>query len=289
LEHVLRFVRKHRGAVLAAALLLTAAVTYANFVFETDMEMSYLYFVLIIVVAWLSTRPASVGFSALAGIAAVAADVFHGTSSLGLWAGGSMMIGSFVSAAFVVNASSTLMRRISRLASHDTLTRIPSSAYFHRMLSAELHRSLRYSRPLTLAYMDVDDFKEVNDSLGHSAGDTVLRAIADAAGQEIRDLDVLGRLGGDEFGLLLPETTIDQALPLFERIERCISDLATEKGWPISISIGASGLPEGPAESCTEDSLLHHADMLMYQAKREGKGRTVAALYPSREVEAASS
>jgi diguanylate cyclase (GGDEF)-like protein len=154
------------------------------------------------------------------------------------------------------------------LASTDALTGATNVRRFHEMADAELARLRRYGHPVTLALFDVDDFKTVNDTLGHATGDEVLCAIVTALRSVTREVDVVARLGGDEFAMLFPETGPEQARLAVGKIR---SDLATTmegRGWPVSFSIGVVTCldPRAPA-----DRLLREADRLAYEVKNSGK------------------
>jgi diguanylate cyclase (GGDEF)-like protein len=135
-------------------------------------------------------------------------------------------------------------------------------------LSAELDRSRRYKRPFTLAYIDLDNFKIVNDSLGHGAGDEVLQTVVAVMREQIRRTDVVARLGGDEFALLLPETDLDAAHIAIEKIRSSLLLKMSERHWPVTASIGSLTCRDA---QLSVDQLIKQADDLMYVAKSIGK------------------
>ncbi len=138
----------------------------------------------------------------------------------------------------------------------------------------ELNRAVRYKNPLSIFMMDIDFFKRVNDAHGHKVGDIALKKLADICMQTLREVDVVGRLGGEEFAILLPETGKDEAIDAAERLRRSIenANVALESGLPLqfTVSIGVSSL------SSNEDNidvLLNRADQGLYQAKNSGRNR----------------
>ena len=142
---------------------------------------------------------------------------------------------------------------------------------FGERLTQELERNRRYPRPLTLLYLDLDDFKAVNDAHGHQTGDAVLRLVADAMRSSVRQADVVGRLGGDEFALLMPETDAKLADAAAVRLAESLRKIF--QGTPtVTASIGVVSCQGGDAVS---DDLLRRADQAMYEAKRAGKDRVV--------------
>jgi len=157
------------------------------------------------------------------------------------------------------------------LATQDPLTNVLNARAFSHELAQELSRNRRYGRPLALIYLDLDDFKSVNDAHGHATGDAVLRLVADAMRGAVRQADVVGRLGGDEFGVLMPETDGDVAHAAANRLVAGIRTVF--RGTPsVTASIGVVAVSGTEAGT---DELLRKADQAMYAAKRAGKDRVV--------------
>jgi len=161
--------------------------------------------------------------------------------------------------------------QLEQMATHDPLTNVLNARAFSHELAQELSRNRRYGRPLALIYLDLDDFKTVNDAHGHATGDAVLRLVADAMRSAVRQADVVGRLGGDEFGVLMPETDGDVAHAAANRL---VSGIRTVfRGTPsVTASIGVVSVSGTEAGT---DELLRKADQAMYAAKRAGKDRVV--------------
>jgi diguanylate cyclase (GGDEF)-like protein len=162
-------------------------------------------------------------------------------------------------------------------ADHDPLTGLYNRRAFERELTAERTRFERYGRPLAVVIVDLDHFKRINDTHGHEAGDAVLQQVADAIREEVRDVDVPARLGGEEFVVLLPETVLAHAMEVAERLRAAFERL--EFTWhgtaiPLRASIGVSACP-----SCVPDprALLRSADAALYLAKSMGRNRVIAA------------
>ncbi|HEV8265094.1 MAG TPA: GGDEF domain-containing protein [Gemmatimonadales bacterium] len=161
--------------------------------------------------------------------------------------------------------------QLALLATHDLLTDVLNARAFAERLTRELERTRRYARPLALIYLDLDDFKVVNDTHGHQTGDAVLRLVADAMRSSVRQADVVGRLGGDEFAVLMPETDAQVADTAAQRLATGLRTVF--KGTPtVTASIGVVSCTDKEA---TTDDLLRRADQAMYEAKRTGKDRVV--------------
>lgn len=162
-------------------------------------------------------------------------------------------------------------------AERDPLTGLRNRRAFDRELAAERTRYERYHRPLAVLLIDLDHFKQINDTHGHEAGDAVLQLVAEILEQEVRDNDIPARLGGEEFVVLLPETGLERAIEAGERLRTAIERLTVR--WrgatiPVRASIGAASTPE-----CTPDprALVRTADEALYAAKSQGRNRVVAA------------
>jgi diguanylate cyclase (GGDEF)-like protein len=164
-------------------------------------------------------------------------------------------------------------REARQLADLDALTGLHNRRYFHETLARECARAHRYSRRLGLIVFDLDDFKDVNDRIGHLAGDAVLAEAAVRVREVVRTADIPCRVGGDEFSVVLPESGLEQAEQLFVRIQNAIG------GRPIG-QAGRLKVSAGVAELQPEDdsiSFFQRADEALYRAKEAGKGRSVTA------------
>jgi diguanylate cyclase (GGDEF)-like protein len=164
-------------------------------------------------------------------------------------------------------------REARQLADLDALTGLHNRRYFHETLARECARAHRYSRRLALIVFDLDDFKEVNDRIGHLAGDAVLAEASERVREVVRSADVPCRVGGDEFAVVLPESDLEQAEQLFARIQDAISSRPVGQAGRLKVSAGV-------AELQAEDdsiSLFERADEALYRAKDAGKGRSMTA------------
>ena len=162
-----------------------------------------------------------------------------------------------------------------RLSRFDFLTGIPNRRTFYETVEAEAKRARRYRRAMTLAYVDVDNFKYVNDIFGHSVGDELLKLIGSGIRSSVRSTDTAARLGGDEFGVLLPETDSHGASVAIAKITSRIQDEVRQQNWPVTFSVGVvTFTPDAAPESVEE--MIKRADELMYQVKHKGKGAVVS-------------
>lgn len=154
----------------------------------------------------------------------------------------------------------------------DALTGLYNTRAFYDFAETEIQRSRRFKRPLTLGYMDLDNFKTVNDQSGHSTGDALLQSVAEIIRNNTRAVDIPARLGGDEFAILLTETGIESAHTVFLKIQEKILEIMQRNRWPVTVSIGSVTYKNPPE---TVDDMLRKADSLMYTVKNSGKNRTM--------------
>lgn len=170
---------------------------------------------------------------------------------------------------------------LKQLANTDFLTKAVNSRRFYEIVSAEIYRCQRYKRAFTIAYIDFDNFKWVNDNLGHQMGNIALQTVASTIQQVIRKVDVLARLGGDEFALLLPETSSKPAKTVITKIQAHILNAMEVDNLPITFSIGVVTCYTPPDSI---DELIQQADALMYEVKKNGKGGIRFDTYANRTL-----
>ena len=168
--------------------------------------------------------------------------------------------------------------RAEHLARIDALTGMCNRRAFYEQGETLLRQARRYGKPLSLIMLDIDHFKSVNDSRGHAAGDATLQAVALAIQETPRETDVAGRVGGEEFALLLPETTLADATRLAERLRSRIAEKLSVAHGDGEIRVTASfGVAEFDSTTESLDVLVARADALLYRAKESGRNRVVAA------------
>jgi diguanylate cyclase (GGDEF)-like protein len=256
------------GVASLAALLIASAGTLAG----PDVGFDFFCLWPIGVVTWLAGLPAGFALSLGSATASLVTGLLSRPGvgeGVKLW-NFAVELGVYASQAWLLSALHARMEREGRLARTDEVTHIANRRAFEEAADRELERARRQGRPVTLAYLDVDDFKRLNDRYGHAAGDEVLERVGEALRCGTRRIDTAARLGGDEFGLILPDTSEAAARALLERLRTAVGAAAAAgRGGPVTLSIGAVTFEAAPG---SVPEMVARADAAMYAAKRAGKG-----------------
>jgi two-component system, cell cycle response regulator len=181
-----------------------------------------------------------------------------------------------------------------KLSATDDLTRVASRRFFGKHFPREIDRAARYGRPLSLILCDIDFFKQINDTLGHTGGDEILRQLGPRLQQNLRrGIDWIARIGGEEFAIVLPETPYEPALEIARKLRRCVAHesfkLESEKkSIAVTASFGLCGMDRVPsAERGLADRVLKIADAALYRSKHSGRNRLTATTYGGESASAA--
>jgi len=254
----------------AGTVAATAAVALAE---PIGLTPSFYLWPMLVAAYFLDRREAAANFAFVTAACAV---------SLALWVEPGLRAAMFVAVLAIVGVASAvvvvlreqvlaLVLRLRTLASHDSLTGALNRGAFEQRLDAELARARRSQAPLSLVIFDVDHFKRLNDSFGHAAGDAALRGIGDVVAAGMRRSDVFGRLGGEEFGRLLPDTGIAGAATVADKLRRRLAaPTAGRKALTVSF-----GVAEVHAGADTARAMFADADRALYAAKRAGRDRVM--------------
>jgi len=267
--------RAVRGGLVVAAIFLIGALDHFT---GTEIGLSIFYLAPIGLMAWTSGSRWGDATSVVGAVTWLAADLTAGHEYshplIPVWNMIVRLLFFVVTARLLAGLRSALARQ-QELSRRDALTGVWNSRHFMERAEVEAERCRRHGSMVTVAYLDVDGFKAINDAGGHSAGDTLLRDVAGCMSGHMRAVDVVARLGGDEFAILLPDTGLQEAAPVLERLRWMLDGLVREHGWPVTFSIGAVTFPSGVPSA---DEMVRQADDLMYSVKRSGKNGTRQAL-----------
>jgi diguanylate cyclase (GGDEF)-like protein len=257
--------------VTIAAVAAITLIEIIDYVFNVPFELSIVYIVPVLIVTWVISYRTGIVLAVFAGLLCLfvtmvtepemsrIAILFNEAITLGVTLGGVYIVALYKTR-FIASTS-------------DFLTGVANARRFYEVLELEAARARRYHQPFTIVFLDLDDFKNINDAHGHAAGDDVLCEVADCLLGETRDTDIVARLGGDEFMILMPEADPDSARATMERLRTRLAETLAAIDREVTFSAGVVTFAV-PAE--TTRTMVAEADMLMYAAKARGKN---AVLY----------
>jgi diguanylate cyclase (GGDEF)-like protein len=276
------------GGALAISIALMIGVAVGDLLTGSDVNFTLLYLGPIGLATWFVSFRAGSALSAVSAVLSVMLDVWQRSQPLPtpvmVW-NLVVQVGVFMALVALLGALQSRLVHEQQAARTDPLTAVSNRRSFEEYAEVEVERARRSGRPLTVVYLDVDDFKRVNDQQGHARGDALLATLAATLRGATRAIDVVGRLGGDEFGLLLVETDGPTAQSLLHRLRDTLAAAMAENGWRVTFSIGAATYLTPPR---TVDDMMGRADQLMYEAKRAGKNALRFDVLPATEPAAAA-
>lgn len=263
-----------KATVFGISLATVGLIGLLDNLVRIDLGFSLFYLAPIALVTWVVGRDAGTVLGAIAAFLWFWAELqSHSFSGLALTLWNTVVrLAIFWIITTLLSSLRDAYELESRLARTDALTSITNWRSFHEILTGEIERAQRYRYPITLAYLDIDNFKQVNDQQGHNQGDVLLKGVAQTLSRGIRNTDVVARIGGDEFIVMMPYTNRNQAQQVLPRIRQNLLLLIEQNTFPVGFSIGVTTF-ENP--STTVDDMVSVADSVMYQAKQNGKNQIV--------------
>lgn len=255
-------------SILAISILAVILVSFMSY-YTGDFSLEVVYALFILLSSWYAGRLQGLIVTFFSGTGIVLSYHFYSAQSLAMhYVNMGLEIVVLTAISLLTSALRENHLKAEYMASYDSLTGVSNRNSFFLLAQQMLHEASRYKRPLTLAFFDLDNFKQVNDRKGHLEGDKALKLVADVIRSSLRQADIVARFGGDEFVVLLPETDYDVADSVLRKLQSNLLDAMRENNWPITFSIGAV--------TCntfhfTIDELLHLADRYLYSVKSLSK------------------
>ncbi len=259
-----------RASLAAGSVLLVAAIGAIDYLTGYELSLSIFYLIPVGMSSWYAGYRLGIPVCVISAATWLGVDRALGHqyshAAIPFW-NAVVRLGFFVIVTYLLVRLRGALEIQESLAQQDGLTGIMNARAFTLRWNAVAHLAGRHGRPMALGYLDLDGFKGVNDSFGHSGGDRTLKAVASEIARRLRASDSVGRMGGDEFAILLPETGVSGARSFFTEMRENLAGLAARNGWPVGFSIGVAVFQPPPPNS--EDA-IRRADDLMYRVKKAG-------------------
>jgi len=257
--------------LMALGSLAVGIIGIFDWLVENQLPFSMLYLVPIMLVTWFGGMRSGIKTSVASALVSLLGYLitnrFHFDLSASYWAS-TVKLGFFLIVVPMLWVLKSTLEHQQQFGRTDFLTGVPNRRSFIEAAKTEISRAQRYGHPLTVIYIDLNNFKMINDRFGHATGDKLLRWLAQAIREKIRETDLLARLGGDEFVILLPETDSEVAELVVQRLQGVSVPVTQEKGGAMLFSMGVVTFLESPASM---EEMLSFADKIMYSAKQDGK------------------
>ncbi|MBI3323253.1 MAG: diguanylate cyclase [Candidatus Omnitrophica bacterium] len=263
--------KEPKAASIAAALSVLALVGVADLYTGPEVSLDAFYLIPVALIAWFVGAGAGIAISVAGAVLWLAADTGLRPETVlqhvPYW-NAFMRLAIFLTVTGLLvplKAEADLEKASPRA---DYLTKAANKRSFLTQAELEIQRSHRYRHPFTLVYLDIDNLRFVNSRMGHTAGDTLLQEVARILKQKTRATDLVGRMGGDEFAMLLPETQSEAAQIVVRRLQRHLLDTVEKNEWPVSFSFGVATFVRPPG---TAEEMLKKGDALLSAAKESGR------------------
>lgn len=271
------FTRRSPVQVTALALLFAVVVGYVDFVTGSEVSLGLFYVAPVAIAAWYVGRWTGVTLAIFCSIAWFIAgnDVHYSHPAIPYW-NALIRLGFFLVSGLSLSALRESVIRERYLSQMDALTGLYNRRVFEERLGHDLVSTKRRNKPLTLAYIDLDNFKLVNDNFGHAEGDRVLQTTGEILFQRVREVDTVARLGGDEFALILPDTDKEGAFEVISDLNDNLRKAFKELNKNVACSIGVVTFLNA---DISVENAVKAADAKMYSAKRRGKDTMVFSVY----------
>ncbi len=280
-ENIIKYLNEQsKSSWIVLGFVLVVFLGVIDYLTGSDHSFLIFYLVPIFLVTWFVGRWTGVMMSVASTIVWFIHDMIPKLSfrhPLITYGNLTVKLSLFLIFTYLLSALKNALEREKEFGITDYLTKVANRRFFFDSANIEINKARRYKHPFTIVYLDIYSFKNVNDSFGHTAGDAVLRLMADIIKNNVRINDLIGRLGGDEFALLLPETGYKAAQVTVDRVQKSLLEVMQMNGWPVTCSIGVVTFTSPPNSI---DEIVKKTDELMYSVKNEGKNSTRYEIFP---------
>jgi len=259
--------------LLITSIILVLILGVADYWTGFEFSFSLFYLFPVAIAAWFVNRKSGTFISLFSALTWYVSNTLAGEAysipAIGYW-NAAVRLGFFVIVSILLADLRESTEQARELARTDFITGITNSRAFYQAALTELLRAKRYNHLITFAYIDLDNFKQINDLFGHNRGDALLKVVAGTLRTNLRQTDIVARMGGDEFIVLLPETDQFAANIAITKLQSLLLQEMQRNQWEVTFSIGVITLL---GSSLSIDEVIHKADQLMYIAKTEGKNK----------------
>jgi len=262
-------------AALVIGFVLFIAIVATDYLTPYELNLTPFYLFVVLLVTWNSGWQWGLGFSVLCIVAEGSTDLLTGhpyPEQIYFYIDNANRLVIYLVAWGLISQLKIQHEREKDSARRDYLTGLLNQKGFYEAFSVEIARHRRENSPMSVAFLDCDNFKEVNDGRGHNEGDRLLTNLAQTMRANLRKTDVIGRLGGDEVAIVLSKTDKDHAAHVIDKLRRELNAAMAEHGWPVTFSIGVGIFASVPQ---SEDEIISFTDKLMYRVKSSGKNNVL--------------
>jgi diguanylate cyclase (GGDEF)-like protein len=273
--------QQSHNKIRGIAFLLVVIISVIDYLVGYEISTSFFFLIPITLATWYGNSRQGILFALLSAfiwysVDTVISDHPYSHPLIPVWNTGVRLVLFLIIIQFLVQLKFQLNNE-KGLSRTDSLTGVLNGRGFAEVAEKMFELASRHGRPTCLAYIDLDDFKQVNDRRGHGEGDKVLQTVGEVFLETLRKTEVAGRLGGDEFAIVLPETNEAGAQAVFNKLRKNLALAMQQHNWPVSFSIGVISFDLPPANF---DEAVKLADALMYRVKKSGKNNILFEHYP---------
>lgn len=268
-----------KGRLITSALVIVLLLGVIDYLTGFELSFSFFYLIPVSMTAWALGKKKGLAFSVLSAIIWLISNILSGQGFsrpyVGVW-NTLLRFGFYAVVTILLTELRHALEEERLLANTDPLTGALNRRSFNEVAEKRMIISEVNTHPYTMVYIDIDDFKTINDTLGHAMGDLVLKFVVDTIKKQIRNTDFLARLGGDEFAILLTDIDQEHAKFIVERIQLSLLEKMNDNEWEITFSIGVLTVLSMPESA---DKLVSLTDALMYDVKSKGKNAIEYSIY----------